>query len=114
MASWSVESALLHACCSCILALPTALLRSSGRVALGAEPGACGAAESWQRLRLQVGDRVTAGDIYAIVPENTLMTHKVMVPPGARGNITWMADKGQYDISEDVIEIEFAGQKKAR
>ena len=61
-----------------------------------------------------MGDRVTAGDIYAIVPENTLMTHKVMVPPGARGNITWIADKGQYDISEDVIEIEFAGQKKAR
>ena len=62
---------------------------------------------------VQVGDRVTAGDIYAIVPENTLMTHKVMVPPGARGNITWIADKGQYDIAEDVIEIEFGGQKKA-
>jgi hypothetical protein len=26
---------------------------------------------------LQVGDRVTAGDIYGVVKENTLMDHKV-------------------------------------
>ncbi len=60
----------------------------------------------------QVGDRVTAGDIYAIVPENTLMEHKVLVPPGARGNITWIAPQGDYTIADEVIEIEFAGQKK--
>ena len=57
---------------------------------------------------------MTAGDIYATVPENTLMEHKVLVPPGARGNITWMAPPGEYSIAEDVIEIEFAGKKKVR
>lgn len=28
-------------------------------------------------VALQVGDRITAGDIYATVKENTLMDHKV-------------------------------------
>ena len=55
---------------------------------------------------------MTAGDIYAIVPENTLMEHKVLVPPGARGNISWIAPAGEYTIADEVIEIEFAGQKK--
>jgi V-type H+-transporting ATPase subunit A len=55
---------------------------------------------------------VTAGDIYATVPENTLMDHKVLVPPGARGNISWIAPAGEYTIADEVIEIEFAGQKK--
>ncbi len=40
------------------------------------------------------------------------MEHKVLVPPGARGNITWIAPQGDYTIADEVIEIEFAGQKK--
>lgn len=57
---------------------------------------------------------MTTGDIYATVPENTLIEHKIMVPIGARGNVTWMAPKGNYDINEEVIEIEFGGEKKVR
>ena len=32
---------------------------------------------------VQVGDRVTGGDIYGTVPENTLIDHKLMLAPGA-------------------------------
>lgn len=42
------------------------------------------------------------------------MDHKVLVPPGARGNISWIAPAGEYTIADEVIEIEFAGQKKVR
>ena len=62
----------------------------------------------------QVGDRVTAGDIYATVPENTLIEHRIMLPPGARGNVTWLAPAGEYNIDEEVIEVEFGGVKKVR
>lgn len=61
---------------------------------------------------VKVGDRVTTGDIYATVPENTLIEHKIMVPIGARGNVTWIAPKGEYNINEEVIEIEFGGDRK--
>jgi ATPsynthase alpha/beta subunit N-term extension len=55
----------------------------------------------------QVGDRITAGDIYGTVAENSLMEHRVMLPPGARGSITYIAPPGQYSVTDEVIEIEF-------
>jgi V-type H+-transporting ATPase subunit A len=60
----------------------------------------------------KVGDRITGGDIYGIVQENTLMEHRVMLPPAARGNVTYIAPAGQYTIDDKVIEIEFGGVKK--
>eukprot|EP00879_Flechtneria_rotunda_P001565 GHRR01001724.1.p1 GENE.GHRR01001724.1~~GHRR01001724.1.p1 ORF type:complete len:616 (+),score=222.24 GHRR01001724.1:185-2032(+) len=61
---------------------------------------------------LKVGDRVTAGDIYGIVKENSLIDHKVMLPPGARGTISYVAPAGDYTVTDEVIEIEFQGQKR--
>lgn len=104
----------------------------------------------------QVGDRITSGDIYGIVHENSLMEHKVggickgsrrerrhastrkcgsdvpagsyshthmlpsprvlqvMLPPNARGNVSWIAPAGSYTIEDKVIEVEFGGVKKVR
>lgn len=60
----------------------------------------------------KVGDRITGGDIYATVKENTLMDHKVMLPPNARGTITYIAPAGHYTVNDEVIEIEFQGQRR--
>lgn len=60
----------------------------------------------------KVGDKITAGDIYGVVHENSLMEHRVMLPPNARGNITYVAPAGQYSINDKVIEIEIQGEKK--
>lgn len=62
----------------------------------------------------QVGERITAGDIYGVVFENSLVEHRIMLPPGARGNITYIAPAGHYNIDEEVIEVEFQGAKKVR
>lgn len=61
-----------------------------------------------------MGDRLTSGDIYAIVHENSLIDHKIMVPPGARGNVTYIAPAGGYSLTDKVLELEFGGVKKAR
>jgi V-type H+-transporting ATPase subunit A len=60
----------------------------------------------------KIGDRITGGDIYGVVHENSLMEHRVMLPPNARGNITHLAPAGQYSLTDKVIEIEFGGEKK--
>lgn len=62
----------------------------------------------------QVGDRITGGDIYGVVHENSLMEHKIMLPPSARGNVTFIAPAGSYSIQDKVIEVEFGGVKKVR
>lgn len=61
---------------------------------------------------LVVGSRAAAGDIYATVQENSMMEHRVMLPPGARGVVTYLAPEGGYTIDEEVIELEFQGVKK--
>jgi V-type H+-transporting ATPase subunit A len=61
---------------------------------------------------VKMGDRVTGGDIYATVFENSLMQHHIMLPPGARGNVSYIAPAGQYSITDKVIEVEFGGEKK--
>ena len=61
---------------------------------------------------LQTGDRLTGGDIYATVQENSLIEHRMMLPPGARGNVTYIAPAGEYSLEDKVIEVEFGGVKK--
>ena len=42
----------------------------------------------------QVGDRITGGDIYADVVENSLLNHRIMAQPNVRGKITYIAEPG--------------------
>lgn len=61
---------------------------------------------------LQMGDRLTGGDIYATIQENSLMEHRMMVPPGARGKVTYLAPAGEYSLEDKVLELEFGDTKK--
>eukprot|EP00850_Spirogloea_muscicola_P010616 SM000063S20006 [mRNA] locus=s63:256163:262032:- [translate_table: standard] len=59
-----------------------------------------------------VGDTVTGGDIYATVNENSLVQHRICVPPGSMGKISYVAPAGEYSIEDEVLELDFNGQKK--
>ena len=61
---------------------------------------------------LQVGDRITGGDIYADVQENSLLSHRIMAQPNARGTIKYIAPAGEYSLEDKVLELEFGGVKK--
>lgn len=60
-----------------------------------------------------VGDHIAGGDIFGSVFENSLLSdHKILLPPRARGTITWIASEGDYTVEEKVLEVEFDGEKK--
>uniref|UniRef100_A0A8B9SJM9 V-type proton ATPase catalytic subunit A n=1 Tax=Anas platyrhynchos TaxID=8839 RepID=A0A8B9SJM9_ANAPL len=61
---------------------------------------------------LRVGSHITGGDIYGIVNENSLIKHKIMLPPRNRGTVTYIAPPGNYDTSDVVLELEFEGVKE--
>ena len=52
----------------------------------------------------QVGSHITGGDIYGIVYENIFIKHKVMLPPNAKGTVTWIAEPGSYDVTVSIIK----------
>ena len=61
---------------------------------------------------MKKGDHITGGDVWGVVEENSLIKeHRVLCPPRARGTITKIADKGEYTVAENIMEIEFNGKK---
>ncbi|AAS52022.2 ADR102Wp [Eremothecium gossypii ATCC 10895] len=62
--------------------------------------------------KLGVGDHISGGDIFGSIFENSLLEdHKILLPPRARGTITWIAPAGEYTVDETVLEVEFDGKK---
>ncbi|XP_054167437.1 V-type proton ATPase catalytic subunit A [Oppia nitens] len=60
---------------------------------------------------VRVGSHITGGDIFGYVHENTLIKHKIILPPRAKGTVTYIAEPGNYDLNDIVLETEFDGQK---
>lgn len=51
-----------------------------------------------QHCFVKVGSHVSGGDFYGSVKENTLIEHKIMLPPKAAGTVKWIASDGDYKI----------------
>lgn len=45
-----------------------------------------------------MGSHLTGGDIYGIVHENTLVKLKMILPPKAKGTVTYVAEPGNYTV----------------
>ena len=54
----------------------------------------------------EVGDDVASGEVIGEVPETVLITHRVMVPPGIQGKVTWAIEKGSYNVDTVVARLE--------
>ncbi|KAI9105432.1 ATP synthase alpha/beta family, nucleotide-binding domain-containing protein [Phlyctochytrium arcticum] len=66
----------------------------------------------FEPVNFKVGDHITGGDIYGKVYENSFITnHCIMLPPKAAGTITYIAPKGQYNLTQTILEIDFNGEK---
>lgn len=55
--------------------------------------------------KMNVGDRVIAGDILGVVQETSIIEHKIMVPFGVEGTIKNIS-AGEYTVVDKVAEIE--------
>eukprot|EP01006_Ploeotia_vitrea_P052221 TRINITY_DN67660_c9_g4_i1.p1 TRINITY_DN67660_c9_g4~~TRINITY_DN67660_c9_g4_i1.p1 ORF type:complete len:613 (+),score=320.42 TRINITY_DN67660_c9_g4_i1:148-1986(+) len=55
---------------------------------------------------IKVGDIVAGGTVFGRVQENEMIDHKIMVPPLSAGRVTWIAPKGEYDLTQTVMKIE--------
>ena len=54
------------------------------------------------------GDAVTGGDVLGTVPETESVLHKIMVPVGVSGTVEWLAEAGQYNISQPIARLRTA------
>ena len=62
--------------------------------------------------KIKVDTMVSGGFIYGHVFENNLFDeHKIMLPPRAKGKITYIAPEGTYTLKDKIIEVEYDGKK---
>ncbi|XP_075158738.1 V-type proton ATPase catalytic subunit A-like [Haematobia irritans] len=60
---------------------------------------------------VRVGSLVTGGDICGHVVENSLVTHRIMLHPRAKGRVTFVAPAGNYSIVDEILETEYEDRK---
>ena len=49
--------------------------------------------------------------MFGDVQENSLINHRILLPPKARGTVTYLAPAGNYTVEDTVLEVEFDGEK---
>lgn len=54
---------------------------------------------------LKDGEEVRGGDVLGKVDESSLVEHKIMVPPGVRGELSEIASEGKYKVTDKVATI---------
>ncbi|EPY21379.1 vacuolar ATP synthase catalytic subunit A [Strigomonas culicis] len=80
----------------------------------GVQVRSLNATKQWDYTpRVRVGDLVTGGDILGTIVENTLMSsHLIMVPPNVQGRVTAVQPAGNYNLDDEIVEIEHNGKKR--
>ncbi len=63
-------------------------------------------ASSWEFIPQGIsGQAVTGGDVLGHVHEGPII-HRVMVPPGISGTLTWVADQASYTLQDTVCTLD--------
>jgi len=87
--------------------LPVLELRSGTFISRGIKATPLYRKQKWSFTPLaQAGDLVHGGAILGIVPETSLIEHKIMVPPDSSGRLTWVAPPGDYVVEDPIARLE--------
>lgn len=72
----------------------------------GADFGALNTEKKYKvTVTVKVGDVLKGGDVFAICPETSVITHKAMVSPLLCGEVTGTVSDGEYTVNDTIIKI---------
>lgn len=53
----------------------------------------------------KIGSKIQSGDLLGSVRESSLVRHKIMVPPGVKGELSEVVEKGKYKVTDNIAVI---------
>jgi V/A-type H+-transporting ATPase subunit A len=59
--------------------------------------------------QIEAGTKVDMGEIIGKIQETKLIEHRILVPPGVKGRVTWVAEPGEYNVTETALKVESPG-----
>ncbi len=86
--------------------LDVLMQQSGSRIGRGIEVFSLNRQRKWRFNPVaKVGDEVVPGDVLGTVQETSIVLHKIMVPHGVSGRLTFVADSGDYTITEPIAKV---------
>ena len=80
--------------------------KSGSFIARGAAVSALDEAKKWDvKIKVRVGDRLSAGDVYAECQETSIITHRCMVPPSVSGEVVAAKTDGKFAVNDTVVTL---------
>ncbi len=80
--------------------------KSGSFIARGAAVSALDEAKKWDvKIKVKVGDRLSAGEVYAECPETSIITHKCMVPPSVSGEVVAAKKDGKFTVNDVIVTL---------
>lgn len=75
--------------------------KSGNRIERGVEVNSLDREKAWHFVpAVKKGESVGAGDVLGTVQETSVVLHKIMVPVGVEGKISFIAAEGDYTVTE--------------
>lgn len=80
--------------------------KSGSFIARGAAVSALDEAKKWNvKIKVKVGDRLSAGEVYAECPETSIITHRCMVPPSVSGEVVAAKKDGKFAVNDVIVTL---------
>jgi len=91
--------------------LPAIVEKTGDFIARGVEAPAIDRTKKWHfKPTVKAGDMVTACDVLGEVQETSIITHKIIVPPGIYGKVLKIEKEGDYTVEQDIAIIANGGE----
>ena len=79
---------------------------SGSRIGRGIEVNSIDRNKKWHFVpAVKKGDTVCAGDVLGTVQETKVVLHKIMVPYGVEGKVTFIANEDNYTVAETIAKV---------
>lgn len=80
--------------------------KSGNRIERGVEVNSLDREKAWHFVpAVKKGESVGAGDVLGTVQETNVVLHKIMVPVGVEGKVSFIAAEGDYTVTEKIAEV---------
>ena len=86
--------------------LPAIMKKTGDFISRGVEVPALDRNKKWSfKPTVKPGDVVDSGDVIGEVQETSIITHKVIIPPGVKGKILSVVKEGSYTVEDDIAVV---------
>ncbi|MFX1567769.1 MAG: V-type ATP synthase subunit A [Promethearchaeota archaeon] len=69
--------------------------------------------KKWKFLpNSNIDKHVSSGDIIGTVQETPIIQHKIMIPPNISGKLTFLADEGDFTITDEIYKLQIGNTEK--